>query len=69
MSKFTADFETSTPKWLEKDTETRVWAWAIHEIGGDMFTYGNSIDTFFEWCFKDKRKNHTLYFHNLRSKI
>lgn len=65
MSKYTADFETSTPKWLEIDKETRVWAWAIYEIGGDDFKYGNSIDSFFEWCFKDKRKNHTLYFHNL----
>ena len=66
MSKYTADFETSTPKWLEKDEESRVWAWAIHSIGGDEFHYGNSIDSFFEWCFKDKRKNHTLYFHNLK---
>lgn len=66
MSKFTADFETSTPKWLNKDKETRVWAWAIHEIGSDYFTYGNTIDTFFEWCFKDPRKNHILYFHNLK---
>ena len=66
MAKYTADFETSTPAWLIRDKETRVWAWAIHEIGGDDFKYGNSIDTFFEWCFKDKRKNHTLYFHNLK---
>ena len=66
MSKYTADFETSTPKWLEIDKETRVWAWAIYEIGGNEFKYGNSIDTFFEWCFRDKRKNYTLYFHNLK---
>lgn len=69
MSKFTADFETSTPKWLSIDGYSRVWAWAVSEIGGDYFSYGNTIETFFEWCFKDKRKNHTLYFHNLRSKI
>lgn len=66
MSRYTADFETSTPAWLTRDKETRVWAWAVHEIGGDDFIYGNTIDTFFEWCFKDKRKNHTLYFHNLK---
>ena len=66
MNKYTADFETSTPKWLDIDKEARVWAWAIHAIGGDEFIYGNNIDTFFEWCFKDKRKNYTLYFHNLK---
>lgn len=67
MSKYTADFETSTPKWLEKDGETRVWAWAVSEIGNhENFMYGNSIDTFFEWCFRNKRKNDTLYFHNLK---
>lgn len=65
-SKYTADFETSTPEWLSIDNETRVWAWAIHAIGNDEFIYGNSIDTFFEWCFKNKRKNYTMYFHNLK---
>lgn len=67
MSKFTADFETSTAKWLSIDNEVRVWAWAICEIGNpDNFIYGNNLDDFFKWCFKDKRKNHTLYFHNLK---
>ena len=67
MSKFTADFETSTPKWLERDGYSRVWAYAICEIGNpENFIYGNNIEDFFKWCFKDKRKNHTLYFHNLK---
>lgn len=67
MGKYTADFETSTVKWLSKDDETRVWAWAIAEIGNpENFIYGNSLKGFFEWCFRDKRKNHTLYFHNLK---
>ena len=67
MSKYTADFETSTGKWLSKDNETRVWAYAISEIGNpDNFIYGNSIEEFFKWCFRDKRKNDTLYFHNLK---
>lgn len=67
MSKYTADFETSTSEWLVKDNETRVWAWAICEIGNhENFIYGNDIESFFEWCFHDKRKNDTLYFHNLR---
>ena len=67
MSKYTADFETSTGKWLSKDNETRVWAWAVSEIGNpDNFIYGNDIKDFFNWCFRDKRKNDTIYFHNLK---
>ena len=67
MSKYTADFETSTPEWLSKDSETRVWAWAICEIDNpENFIYGNNLDDFFGWCFRNKRKNDTLYFHNLR---
>lgn len=67
MSKYTADFETSTASWLSKDKETRVWAYAICEIGNpNNFIYGNNIDDFFKWCFRDKRKNDTIYFHNLR---
>lgn len=67
MAKYTADFETSTPKWLSIDGYSRVWAYAICEIGNpENFIYGNNIDDFFSWCFKDKRKNHTLYFHNLK---
>lgn len=67
MSKYTADFETSTPKWLDIDSESRVWAYAICEIGNPKnFIYGNSIDDFFKWCFRNPRKNDTLYFHNLR---
>ena len=67
MAKYTADFETSTPKWLSIDNESRVWAYAICEIGNpENFIYGNNIEDFFNWCFKDKRKNHILYFHNLK---
>ena len=67
MSKFTADFETSTESWLKYDGESRVWAYAICEIGNpDNFIYGNSIEDFFKWCFKAGRNNYTLYFHNLK---
>lgn len=67
MSKFAADFETSTEEWIKKDGESRVWAYSICEIGNpDNFIYGNNLDDFFMWCFKDRRKNHTLYFHNLK---
>ena len=66
MRKFTADFETSTPKWLVKDEEARVWAYSICEIGNnENFIYGNNIDDFFNFCM-NKRENYLLYFHNLK---
>lgn len=69
MKKFTADFETSTPEWLEIDGCTRVWAYALCEIGDvSNFIYGNNIEDFIKFC-ANKRENYVLYFHNLRSKI
>lgn len=59
---FTADFETTTDI-----NDTRVWAYGISQIGNsDNFIYGNNIDDFMKWCLKDKRKNYTIYFHNLK---
>lgn len=56
----TADFETTT-----EETDCRVWAWGVCEIGNpDYFVYGNSIESFFE--FMEKSKNSTFYFHNLK---
>ena len=63
MRKFTADFETNV-----SETDCRVWAYAIHEIGVDNFIYGNNIDDFIAWCY-NKKENYTIYFHNLRCKI
>lgn len=58
--KYTADFETTT-----EETDCRVWAWGICEIGNtDNFQYGNDIDSFLEFCRKSK--NSTFYFHNLK---
>lgn len=59
MSKFTADFETTTdPK------DCRVWAYALCEIGNtNNFIYGNSMDDFIHWV---KHNPSTLYFHNLK---
>ena len=63
--KFTADFETSTPIWYEKDGYARVWAWAICEIGNpDNFIYGNNIDDFMKFC--SGRGNYVMLFHNLK---
>lgn len=58
--KFTGDFETAT--WLED--ESFVWAWAVCEIGSENLKFGNSIDTFFEFC--EAEKNPEIYFHNLK---
>ena len=61
MKKYTGDFETAT--WNEN--ETWVWAWAVCEIGKeDNLNLGNSIDTFFKFCKKEK--NPEIYFHNLK---
>ena len=61
MKRFSADFETAT--WCEN--ETWVWAWAISEIKKEpSFEYGNSIDSFMEFC--KSQKNAYFYFHNLK---
>lgn len=58
---FTADFETTV-----SETDCRVWAYAISEIGNpDNFIYGNSIDDFMGWCANPQR-NYKVYFHNLK---
>ena len=60
MKKFTADFETAT--WLQD--RTYVWAWAVSEIGNDNIIIDNNIDSFIEFCKKEK--NSIFYFHNLK---
>lgn len=61
MKKFTADFETNVC-----ETDCRVWAYSICEIGDvNNFIYGNNIEDFINWCANDK-ENYILYFHNLK---
>lgn len=61
MKNFCGDFETAT--WNE--TETWVWAWCTIEIGNEEnIQIGNSIESFIEFCKKEK--NPTIYFHNLK---
>lgn len=61
MRKFASDFETTV-----NETDCRVWAYALCEIGNvDNFIYGNSIDDFFKFC-QNKKENYVLYFHNLK---
>ena len=62
MRKFSCDFETT----VDDLDETRVWAYAICEIGNfDNFIYGNSLDDFLKWC-SNKRENYLCFFHNLK---
>lgn len=62
---YVADFETSTPSWIEKDGKSRVWAYAICEIGNEKnCIFGNSLDRFMEWC--ENIKNTKIFFHNLK---
>ena len=61
MRRFTADFETNV-----SESDCRVWAYSICEIGNiDNFIYGNDIEDFINWC-SNKKQNYTLYFHNLK---
>lgn len=57
--KWSADFETTTDKY-----DCRVWASGIHEIGGDKFYYGNSIDYMMQ--FMQDHDGDIFYFHNLK---
>lgn len=62
---FVADFETSTPEWIQKDGCSRVWAYAICEIGNENnFTFGNNLTTFMNWC--ERQDNTKVFFHNLK---
>ena len=61
MSKFTADFETTTDK-----DDCRVWAYALCEIGNtENLIIGNNIEDFIKFC-ANPRYNHYIYFHNLK---
>ncbi len=61
MRKFASDFETTV-----SETDCRVWAYALCEIGNvDNFIYGNNIDDFIKFC-QNKKENYVLYFHNLK---
>lgn len=61
MIKFTADFETNV-----SETDCRVWAYALCEIGNpNNFIYGNCIEDFIKFC-QNKKQNYVLYFHNLK---
>ena len=63
---YSADFETIVnDENGEKANETRVWAYAIIEVGNDKnFYYGNNIDDFMKFC--EEHNNSTFYFHNLK---
>ena len=61
MKRFTADFET-----IVDESDCRVWAYAISEIGNiDNFIHGNNIEDFINWC-ANPRENYQVWFHNLK---
>ena len=61
MSKFVADFETTTD-----EKNCHVWAFAICEIGNkDNVILGTTIDDFINWC-ENRKENDLIYFHNLK---
>lgn len=58
---YVADFETTTT-----ETDCRVWAYAICEVGNIENTIiGLTIDDFMHWC-KTQKKNVKVFFHNLK---
>ena len=61
MSKYVADFETTTDI-----NDCRVWAYAICDIENqENIVIGTTIDDFMKWC-EDRKENDTIYFHNLK---
>lgn len=58
---WSADFETTTDP-----NDCRVWAYSLSNVKEpEKFLYGNSLDSFMEWCANPK-ENYTLYFFNLK---
>ena len=51
---YSADFETSTPEWVEKDGCARVWAWKVKGLFVDFSAIGNDIHSFFLCLFYHK---------------
>lgn len=58
---YSADFETTTIA-----DDCRVWAWGVCEVSNNPVSYemGVDIESFMEWCFK--QKSPVLYFHNAK---
>lgn len=61
---YSADFETSTPEWVEKDGCARVWAWKVKGLFVDFSAIGNDIHSFFICMFFMGRG--TIYFANAK---
>lgn len=59
---YSADFETTTDI-----KDCRVWAWGMCDVENpeETFTYGNTLDNFFDFLFS-KKENNIYYFHNLK---
>lgn len=61
---YVADFETTSKRYYEEHGYTKVWLWAVSDSNANIVKYGDSIETFIDWC---KENNGTLvFFHNLK---
>ena len=59
---WTADFETTTDV-----NDCRIWAYSVCNIENcNIFSYGTSIDDFFEWIEAHDKQNLKIWYHNLK---
>ena len=63
---WSADFETSTQSWYERDGYARVWLWAIYDISVDDMKVGYDLDSFMDYVLRYRTPNPIIYFHNLK---
>ena len=61
---WTADFETTSMKNLERDGCVRVWLWSLVNVTTKDKYYGTDIQSFFK-AIKEHKCN-TVFFHNLK---
>lgn len=61
---WTADFETTSMKNLEKDGCVRVWLWSLVNVNTKEKFYGFDIQSFLKTVKKNKCK--VVFFHNLK---
>lgn len=62
---YVADFETTNEQYYLDNGYTKVWLWAICDNDDNIVSYGENIETFIEYCYKNLFGK-TIYFHNLK---
>lgn len=61
---YTADFETSGERNLEKYGRVHVWLWSLVNISTNIAEHGSSMESFIDTLRKDKAK--IVYFPQSR---